>query len=31
MHGLIAAILQAFNPPMTVTALIARYVEQLSF
>ena len=31
MHSLIAAIWQAFDPPMTVTALIERYVDQLIF
>ena len=31
MHSLIAAIWQAFDPPMTVTALIALYVDQLMF
>ena len=31
MHSLTAAIRQAFDPPITVTALIALYVDQLIF
>lgn len=31
MHSLTAAIWQAFDPPISVTALIARYVDQLIF